>query len=56
MLTDPDDMNGGVKGYLKCDVAVIGKGDSVKVGIRGRELSSAVTCNESDVWTCYVYG
>ncbi|XP_076441089.1 otoferlin-like [Babylonia areolata] len=31
MLTDPDDMNGGVKGYLKCDIAVIGKGDSVKV-------------------------
>ncbi|KAK7100137.1 hypothetical protein V1264_023132 [Littorina saxatilis] len=31
MLTDPEDINGGVKGYLKCDIAVIGKGDSVKV-------------------------
>ena len=31
MLMDPDDINGGVKGYLKCDIAVIGKGDSVKV-------------------------
>ncbi|XP_046585626.1 otoferlin-like isoform X5 [Haliotis rubra] len=31
MLTDPDDINGGVKGYLKCDIAVIGKGDSVKI-------------------------
>ena len=31
MLMDPDDMSGGVKGYLKCDIAVIGKGDSVKV-------------------------
>ena len=31
MLTDPDDINGGVKGYLKCDIAVVGKGDSVKV-------------------------
>ena len=33
MLTDPEDINGGVKGYLKCDIAVIGKGDSVKVSI-----------------------
>lgn len=32
MLTDPDDINGGLKGYLKCDIAVIGKGDSIKVG------------------------
>ncbi|KAL3867777.1 hypothetical protein ACJMK2_040627 [Sinanodonta woodiana] len=31
MLTDPEDMSGGLKGYLKCDIAVIGKGDSVKV-------------------------
>lgn len=31
MLMDPDDMSAGVKGYLKCDIAVVGKGDSVKV-------------------------
>ncbi|KAF5278108.1 hypothetical protein FQR65_LT03624 [Abscondita terminalis] len=31
LLTDPDDITGGPKGYLKCDVSVIGKGDSVKV-------------------------
>ncbi|XP_053394701.1 otoferlin-like isoform X1 [Mercenaria mercenaria] len=31
MLMDPEDMSAGVKGYLKCDIAVIGKGDSVKV-------------------------
>ncbi|XP_021379810.1 otoferlin-like isoform X8 [Mizuhopecten yessoensis] len=31
MLTDSDDINGGVKGYVKVDIAVIGKGDSVKV-------------------------
>ncbi|XP_074640585.1 otoferlin-like isoform X2 [Tubulanus polymorphus] len=31
MLTDPEDINGGPKGYVKCDIAVIGKGDSVKV-------------------------
>jgi hypothetical protein len=33
MLTDPDDINGGVKGYLKCDIAVVGKGDSIKVTV-----------------------
>lgn len=31
LLTDPDDITGGPKGYLKCDISVIGKGDSVKV-------------------------
>ncbi|XP_076646228.1 otoferlin isoform X2 [Halictus rubicundus] len=31
LLTDPDDVAGGPKGYLKCDVSVIGKGDVVKV-------------------------
>jgi hypothetical protein len=31
LLTDPDDFLSGPKGYLKCDVGIIGKGDSVKV-------------------------
>lgn len=31
MLTDPDDITGGPKGYLKCDISVIGKGDTVKI-------------------------
>jgi len=31
LLTDPDDINSGPKGYLKCDIAVVGKGDNVKV-------------------------
>lgn len=31
MLTDPDDINSGPKGYLKCDIAVVGKGDNIKV-------------------------
>lgn len=30
MLTDPDDMGGGCKGYVKCDIAVVGKGDNIK--------------------------
>ena len=31
LLTDPDDISGGVKGYLKCDISVITKGDAVKI-------------------------
>lgn len=31
LLTDPDDIAGGPKGYLKCDISVIGKGDTIKV-------------------------
>lgn len=31
LLTDPEDIAGGPKGYLKCDISVVGKGDSVKV-------------------------
>lgn len=31
LLTDPDDFLSGPKGYLKCDVGIIGKGDTVKV-------------------------
>jgi hypothetical protein len=31
LLTDPEDIISGPKGYLKCDVGIIGKGDTVKV-------------------------
>ncbi|KAL0125715.1 hypothetical protein PUN28_004639 [Cardiocondyla obscurior] len=31
LLTDPDDIAGGPKGYLKCDISVIGKGDTIKI-------------------------
>ena len=31
MLTDPDDITSGSKGYVKCDIAVVGKGDNIKV-------------------------
>ncbi|XP_068094099.1 fer-1-like protein 6 isoform X2 [Hyperolius riggenbachi] len=30
VLTDPSDIRTGVKGYLKCDISVAGKGDSVQ--------------------------
>uniref|UniRef100_F6VBD0 C2 domain-containing protein n=1 Tax=Ciona intestinalis TaxID=7719 RepID=F6VBD0_CIOIN len=31
VLTDPDDLNTGPKGYLKVDVSVVGKGDTIKI-------------------------
>ena len=31
LLTDPEDITGGPKGYLKCDINVITKGDAVKI-------------------------
>ncbi|XP_077968337.1 otoferlin-like isoform X2 [Styela clava] len=31
VLTDPDDLNTGPKGYLKVDISVVGKGDSIKL-------------------------
>ncbi|XP_076068132.1 otoferlin-like isoform X2 [Oratosquilla oratoria] len=34
LLTDPDDITGDPKGYLKCDICVIGKGDAIKVPLR----------------------
>ncbi|GFT09204.1 otoferlin [Nephila pilipes] len=30
LLTDTDDISAGPKGYLKCDISVAGKGDTVK--------------------------
>ncbi|XP_072931489.1 otoferlin [Epargyreus clarus] len=31
LLTDPDDVASGPKGYLKCDISVTGKGDPIKI-------------------------
>uniref|UniRef100_A0A8C6TUZ0 Otoferlin n=1 Tax=Neogobius melanostomus TaxID=47308 RepID=A0A8C6TUZ0_9GOBI len=33
MLSDPDDITAGCKGYVKCDIAVVGKGDNIKTPI-----------------------
>lgn len=30
LLSDPDDISAGCKGYVKCDVAVVAKGDTIK--------------------------
>ncbi|XP_035279805.1 otoferlin isoform X6 [Anguilla anguilla] len=37
MLSDPDDITAGCKGYVKCDVAVVGKGDNIKTPHKANE-------------------
>ncbi|XP_068136041.1 otoferlin isoform X3 [Hyperolius riggenbachi] len=37
ILSDPDDITAGLKGYLKCDVAVVGKGDNIKTPHKANE-------------------
>ncbi|XP_061097986.1 otoferlin [Conger conger] len=37
MLSDPDDITAGGKGYVKCDVAVVGKGDNIKTPHKANE-------------------
>ncbi|MCI4389544.1 hypothetical protein PGIGA_G00099320 [Pangasianodon gigas] len=38
MLTDPDDITAGCKGYVKCDIAVVGKGDNIKTPHKANEI------------------
>ncbi|XP_061750148.1 otoferlin-like [Nerophis ophidion] len=37
LLSDPDDITAGCKGYVKCDVAVVAKGDAVKTPRKANE-------------------
>ncbi|XP_063087255.1 otoferlin isoform X1 [Cavia porcellus] len=37
VLSDPDDISAGLKGYVKCDVAVVGKGDNIKTPHKANE-------------------
>uniref|UniRef100_A0A8C9VL99 Otoferlin n=1 Tax=Scleropages formosus TaxID=113540 RepID=A0A8C9VL99_SCLFO len=37
MLSDPDDITTGCKGYVKCDIAVVGKGDNIKTPHKANE-------------------
>nr|XP_057911962.1 otoferlin isoform X14 [Doryrhamphus excisus] len=37
ILSDPDDITAGCKGYLKCDIAVVGKGDNIKTPHKANE-------------------
>ncbi|XP_030626208.1 otoferlin isoform X1 [Chanos chanos] len=37
MLSDSDDITAGCKGYIKCDIAVVGKGDNIKTPHKANE-------------------
>uniref|UniRef100_A0A8C7CX32 Otoferlin n=1 Tax=Oncorhynchus kisutch TaxID=8019 RepID=A0A8C7CX32_ONCKI len=37
LLSDPDDITAGCKGYIKCDIAVVGKGDNIKTPHKATE-------------------
>uniref|UniRef100_A0A3B5L567 Otoferlin n=1 Tax=Xiphophorus couchianus TaxID=32473 RepID=A0A3B5L567_9TELE len=37
VLSDPDDITAGCKGYVKCDIAVVGKGDNIKTPHKANE-------------------
>ncbi|XP_047378502.1 otoferlin isoform X1 [Sciurus carolinensis] len=37
ILSDPDDISAGLKGYVKCDIAVVGKGDNIKTPHKANE-------------------
>ncbi|CAH0716714.1 unnamed protein product, partial [Brenthis ino] len=45
LLTDPDDVTAGAKGYLKCDISVIGKGDTVKVPQKSEKDEDDIEAN-----------
>ncbi|KAK6628981.1 hypothetical protein RUM43_002798 [Polyplax serrata] len=45
LLTDPDDIVGGPKGYLKCDMSVMGKGDSVKIPPKSEKDEDDIEAN-----------
>uniref|UniRef100_A0A665X9S7 Otoferlin n=1 Tax=Echeneis naucrates TaxID=173247 RepID=A0A665X9S7_ECHNA len=37
LLSDPDDLTAGCKGYIKCDIAVVAKGDTIKTPHKANE-------------------
>ncbi|XP_066434907.1 fer-1-like protein 6 isoform X2 [Eleutherodactylus coqui] len=45
VLTDPADIRTGVKGYLKCDISVAGKGDSVQASQKVSDAEEQIEKN-----------
>lgn len=37
ILSDPEDITAGLKGYVKVDIAVVGKGDNIKTPHKANE-------------------
>ncbi len=52
MLSDPDDITAGCKGYVKCDIAVVGKGDNIKTPHKANETDeNDIEGSETDIFT-----
>ncbi|XP_026730449.1 otoferlin-like isoform X2 [Trichoplusia ni] len=45
LLTDPEDVAAGAKGYLKCDISVIGKGDTIKIPPKSEKDEDDIEAN-----------
>lgn len=51
MLSDPDDITAGCKGYVKCDIAVVGKGDNIKTPHKANETDeNDIEGSETDIF------
>lgn len=42
MLTNPGDIGTGVKGYVKCDISVSGKGDAIQPGQKASDAEEQI--------------
>lgn len=42
VLTDPSDLSTGVKGYVKCDISVSGKGDAKPPGQKASDAEEVI--------------
>ncbi|XP_070604365.1 fer-1-like protein 6 isoform X2 [Erythrolamprus reginae] len=45
VLTNPADIKTGVKGYLKCDISVMGKGDAIQATQKGSDAEEKIEKN-----------
>ncbi|XP_075960903.1 fer-1-like protein 6 [Anarhichas minor] len=45
MLTNPSDINTGVKGYVKCDITVSAKGDAIQPGPKSSDAAEEINKN-----------
>ncbi|KAL8181721.1 UNVERIFIED_CONTAM: Fer-1-like protein 6 [Gekko kuhli] len=45
LLTDPADIRTGTKGYLKCDISVAGKGDTIQAGQKASDAEEQIEKN-----------
>lgn len=50
MLTNPGDIGTGVKGYIKCDVSVSAKGDTMLPGLKASDAEEQIEKYDTEYW------